>query len=278
MTNSTTRTILITGCSSGIGRAAADTLHDRGWRVIAACRKAADVARLRGDGFDCVQLDYADEQSVADGWRAALSLCDGDMQAVFNNGGHGMPGAAEDVPRAALECVFQSNVFGLHQLTGLAARHMIGRGGGRIVQHSSVVGFAPLRWRAAYVASKHAIEGLTNTMRVELRGTGVHLSILNTGPVTSGFRDNSTAQFERWIDVDGSRHAAFYRTRFMARQTGGKPDRFERPASAVVRRLIHAVEAPRPRARYYITLPAYFAAIATRTLPTRAQDWLVSKV
>jgi NAD(P)-dependent dehydrogenase (short-subunit alcohol dehydrogenase family) len=272
------RTILITGCSSGIGRAAADALRARDWRVIAACRQPADVTRLRDDGFDSVCLDYSDERSVAEGWQAALSLADGRMDAVFNNGGHGMPGAAEDLPRAALECVFHSNVFGVHQLTGLAARHMMAHGGGRIVQHSSTVGFTPLRWRAAYVASKHAVEGLTNTMRVELRGTGVHLSILNTGPVTSGFRANSTLQFERWIDADASRHASFYRTTFMARQTSDKPDLFERPASAVVKRLIHAIESDRPRARYYITLPTWVAAVTTRVLPSRAQDWLVSKI
>lgn len=273
-----TRTILITGCSSGIGAEAAKTLKARGWQVIAAARKTTDVDRLRAEGFDTVRIDHGDAASVEAGWQAALALSEGGIDALFNNGGHGMSGAAEDLPRAALEHVFHSNVFGLHQLTALAARHMIARGAGRIVQHSSVVGYTPLRWRAAYVATKHAIEGLTNTMRVELRGTGVHLSILNTGPVTSSFRENSSAQFERWIDADTSRHAAFYNTVFMARRTSTKPDLFERPASAVVAKLIHAVEARRPRTRYYITFPAYLAAVLTRILPDRAQDWIVSKI
>jgi len=272
------RTILITGCSSGIGAEAAQTLRARGWRVIAACRKPEDVDRLAAEGFMSVRLDYSDANSVEDGWHAALALAGGPIDALFNNGGHGMAGAAEDVPREALECVFHSNVFGVHQLTGLAAKHMIARGGGRIVQHSSVVGYAPLQWRAAYVASKHALEGLTKTMRVELRGTGVALSILNTGPVTSSFRENSSLQFDRWIKPDTSRHAEFYRTKFMARRTSTKPDLFELPASAVVQKLIHAIEAPRPRARYYITFPSYLAAVLTTILPPRAQDWVAARI
>ncbi len=272
------RTILITGCSSGIGLDAAETLRARGWHVIAACRKPEDVEARRAAGFASVQIDHGDPDSVEAGWAAALELADGRIDALFNNGGHGMSGAGEDLPRAALEHVFHSNVFGVHQLTRLALPGMLARGDGRIVMHSSVVGYTPLQWRSAYVATKHAIEGLTNTMRVELRGTGVHLSIMNTGPVTSGFRENSSKQFERWIDADASRHAAFYRNKFMARRKSTKPDPFELPASAVTKKLIHALEAPRPRTRYYITTPAYIAAVLTRILPDRAQDWIVSKI
>jgi NAD(P)-dependent dehydrogenase (short-subunit alcohol dehydrogenase family) len=273
-----TRSVLITGCSSGIGLDAARTLRDRGWTVIAACRKPGDVAARQAEGFPSVRIDHGDAESVETGFAEALALVDGRIDALFNNGGHGMSGAAEDLPRAALEHVFQSNVFGVHQLTRLALPAMIGRGAGRIVMHSSVVGFTPLKWRAAYVATKHALEGLTKTMRVELRGTGVHVSILNTGPVTSAFRENSSALFERWIDVDASRHAAFYRGPFTARRTSATPDLFERPASAVSARLVHALEARRPRTRYYITAPAYAAAGLTRILPDRAQDWIVNRI
>jgi NAD(P)-dependent dehydrogenase (short-subunit alcohol dehydrogenase family) len=168
---------------------------------IAACRKAEDVAARQAEGFDSVRIDHGDAASVERGWREAMEIDGRALDALFNNGGHGMSGAAEDVPREALELVFASNVFGVHQLTRLALPGMIAQGHGRIVMHSSVVGYTPLRWRAAYVATKHAIEGLTNTMRIELRGTGVHVSILNTGPVASGFRENSTKLFDRWIDV-----------------------------------------------------------------------------
>lgn len=273
-----TRSILITGCSSGIGLAAARTLRDRGWTVIAACRKLDDVAAQQAEGFLSVQLDHGNSVSVENGWQAALDLAGGRIDALFNNGGHGMSGAAEDVPREALELVFASNVFGVHQLTRLALPGMIARGQGRIVMHSSVVGYTPLRWRAAYVATKHAIEGMTNTMRVELRGTGVHVSILNTGPVTSGFRENSTKLFAHWIDAGASRHAQYYETEFAAKRQSDAPVAFEGSADDVVRKLIHAIEAPRPRTRYFITPHAYVAAILTRTLPDRMKDWIGARL
>jgi short-subunit dehydrogenase len=176
-----------------------------------------------------------------------------------------------------MEEVFSSNLFGLHELTCLAIAHMRAEGAGRIVQHSSVVGFTALKWRAAYVATKHALEGLTNTMRVELRGTGIHVSILNTGPVTSGFRDRSMAQFDRWIDPEASRHADFYRTKWTARREAGR-DLFELGPEAVVKKLVHALESPRPRRRYYITLPAYVAAVLTRILPYAVQDRIIDRL
>ncbi len=269
--------VLITGSSSGIGRAACLGLRTRGWQVIAAARDPADVVRLQADGFAAVRIDHHDSTSIATGFAEAVDLAGGRIEALFNNAGHGMPGAAEDLPRGALEEVFSSNLFGLHEVTCHAIRHMRQHGGGRIVQHSSVVGFTPLPWRAAYVATKHALEGLTNTMRVELRGTGIHVAILNTGPVTSGFRDRSMAQFDRWIDVDASRHAEFYRAKWLARRTAGH-DRFELGPEAVVRKLVHALESRRPRRRYYITLPAYVAAALTRVLPDAAQDWIVARL
>lgn len=269
--------VLITGCSSGIGRAACDGLRARGWTVIAAARDPADLARLASDGFATVQIDHHDSASIAAGFAQAVALAGGRIDALFNNAGHGMPGAAEDLPRGALEEVFSSNLFGLHELTTHAIRHMRAHGAGRIVQHSSVVGFTPLPWRAAYVATKHALEGLTNTMRVELRGTGIHVAILNTGPVTSGFRDRSMAQFNRWIDIDASRHAEFYRVKWLARSKAG-PDLFELGPEAVVKKLVHALESPRPRRRYYITTPAYVAAVLTRILPDAAQDWIVARL
>lgn len=271
------RSVLITGCSSGIGAAAARGLRDRGWQVIAAARNPDDVARLAAEGFAAIRIDHHDSASIAQGFAQAVEAAGGRLDALFNNAGHGMPGAAEDLPRGALEEVFSSNLFGLHELTCHAIGHMRGHGAGRIVQHSSVVGFTPLKWRAAYVATKHALEGLTNTMRVELRGTGLHVSILNTGPVTSGFRDRSMAQFDRWIDIDASRHAEFYRRKWVARREAGR-DRFELGPEAVVKKLVHALESARPRRRYYITTPAYLAAVLTRILPGALQDRIIDRI
>lgn len=271
------RSVLITGCSSGIGRAACDGLRARGWTVIASARRPEDVAALQADGFAAVRIDHHDSASIAEGFAQAVALAGGRIDALFNNAGHGMPGAAEDLPRGALEEVFSSNLFGLHELTTHAIRHMRAQGAGRIVQHSSVVGFTALKWRAAYVATKHALEGLTNTMRIELRGSGIHVAILNTGPVTSGFRDRSMAQFDRWIDVGASPHAEFYRVKWTQRREAGR-DTFELGPEAVVAKLIHALESPRPRRRYYITTPAYVAAALTRILPGAAQDWIIARL
>lgn len=271
------RSVLITGCSSGIGRAACDGLRARGWTVIASARSPGDVAALQADGFAAVRIDHHDSASIATGFAQAVTLAGGRLDALFNNAGHGMPGAAEDLPRGALEEVFSSNLFGLHELTTHAIRHMRAQGGGRIVQHSSVVGFTALRWRAAYVATKHALEGLTNTMRIELRGSGIHVAILNTGPVTSGFRDRSMAQFDRWIDAGASPHAEFYRVTWTQRREAGR-DTFELGPEAVVAKLVHALESPRPRRRYYITTPAHVAAVLTRILPAAAQDWIIARL
>lgn len=274
-----TKTILITGCSSGIGLCAAHSLRARGgWHVIASCRKLEDVARLTEEGFDCIELDVARPDSIERGFAEALFRADGQLDALFNNAGYGLPAAIEDVPPAALREIFETNVFGLHDLTRRAVAHMRHQGHGRIVQHSSALGRIPLPWRGAYTATKHAVEGLADTLRIELRGSGVHVSILNTGPVTSSFRVNSIPHFERWIAWEDSAQADRYRTGLLPhlyQDTGKAP--FQLEPDAVVAKLIHALEAPRPRARYGITTATHIAEWGRRLLPQSGIDWLVSR-
>ena len=198
------RVILITGCSSGIGLDAARTLRDRGWRVFASCRREADCARLRADGFEAPRIDYTDEASIAEGVAQVGDATGGRIDALFNNGAHGCPGLIEDLPRGALREIFEANVFGWHDLTRQVIPLMRARGAGRIVQNSSVLGLVALGWRGAYVSTKFAIEGLTDTLRVEMRGTGIHVSLIEPGPVTSRIRENSRAPFERWIDWENA--------------------------------------------------------------------------
>ncbi|MEL6952904.1 MAG: SDR family NAD(P)-dependent oxidoreductase [Pseudomonadota bacterium] len=273
------KTILITGCSSGLGAHAARTLHKRsGWRVLASCRRTEDAERLRAEGFDCVVLDIANEESRAAGFQDALALSDGRLDAIFNNAGYGLPGAAEDIPVEALREIFETNVFGLHDLTRRAVAVMRAQGHGRIVQHSSALGRVPLRWRAAYTASKHAVEGLTDTLRIELRGSGIHVSTLNTGPATSNFRINSIPHFERWVTWENSALADQYRAslvRHLYEDTGRAP--FQVDEAAVTARLIHAIESPRPKARYLITGATWIVETARRVLPQSGLDWLVSR-
>ncbi|GAA5074019.1 SDR family NAD(P)-dependent oxidoreductase [Roseibacterium beibuensis] len=271
-------TILITGCSSGIGRAAAHGLRQRGWRVIASARQQADVDRLRADGFDSVRLDYANPDSVAQGLADTLDLTGGTLDALFNNGAFGLPGAVEDLPRGALEEIFATNLFGVHDLTRRVIPIMRAQGHGRIVQHSSVLGHVTYKWRGAYVATKFALEGLTDTLRIEMMDTPIHVVTLNTGPVTSMLRQKAIPHFERWIDWQNSPRADLYRASLLKRLYEDRgPDRFELPPEAVVRELVHALESPRPRPRYYITTPAYIANGLRRALPTRALDWVLNR-
>ena len=272
------KSILITGCSSGIGYDAAHGLAARGWRVFATCRKQVDCVRLRGEGLESFVLDYADEASVSAALAQVLAATGGTLDALFNNGAFALPGAAEDLPRAGLREVFETNVFGWHDLTQQVIPVMRAQGAGRIVNCSSVLGLVCAPWRSAYNASKFAVEGLSDTLRLEMRGTGIEIILIEPGPVTSKIRQNATIAFEKWIDWENSARADAYRTTLLKRLYD-KPskDRFELPASAVTQKLVHALESPRPRARYFVTTPTYIMATLKRLLPTRALDWILAK-
>lgn len=272
------KSILITGCSSGIGYAAAQGMRAQGWRVFAACRKAEDCARLKAEGFEAPQLDYADEASIAAALAEVLAATGGTLHALFNNGAFATPGAVEDLPTDALRANFESNFFGWHTLTRAVIPVMRAQGHGRIVQCSSVLGLVTMPWRGSYNATKFALEGLTDTLRLEMRKTPVHVILIEPGPVTSKIRENSIPHFEKWIDWKSSARATQYQTQLHDRlyhSTG--PDTFELPPEAVVKKLVHALESPRPRPRYYVTTPTYMAGILRRLLPTRGLDWVFSR-
>ncbi|MGV6888608.1 SDR family NAD(P)-dependent oxidoreductase [Rhodophyticola sp. SM2404] len=273
------KTILITGCSSGIGATVARGVRDHGWRVIASARKPEDVAALKADGFEAVQLDYADPDSIASGLAETLALTGGTLDALFNNGAFGMPGAVEDLPRGGLREIFETNLFGVHDLTCRVIPIMRAQGHGRIIQHSSVLGLVPLKWRGAYVSTKYALEGLTDVLRIEMRDTPIHFTLLNTGPVTSKIRVNSIPHFERWIDWENSARTEQYREALIPRlYEDSGPDPFELPPEAVTKKVIHFLESRRPKPRYYITTPTYIMGALKRLLPTRALDWITSRV
>jgi NAD(P)-dependent dehydrogenase (short-subunit alcohol dehydrogenase family) len=270
------KTILITGCSSGIGHDAAQGLKARGWRVFATCRQEADCARLRGAGLESFVLDYADEASIAAA-VAEVQARTPRLDALFNNGAFACPGAVEDLPRAALRAIFEVNLFGYHDLTRRVIPMMRAQGHGRIVNCSSILGLVGLKWRGAYVATKFAMEGLTDVLRLEMRGTGIDLILIEPGPITSKIRQNAIPHFERWIDWQNSARAAEYASLRHRLYESRGPDRFELPAAAVTRALIRAVESPRPRPRYYVTTPTHAMGLLRRILPTRALDWLAGK-
>ncbi len=271
-----TRSVLITGCSSGIGLDAARGLKARGWRVFATCRQEADCARLREEGLESFPLDYADEASIAAAVEEVVTRTGGTLDALYNNGAFACPGAVEDLPRGALRAIFETNLFGYHDLTRRVIPLMRAQGHGRIVNCSSVLGLVAAQWRGAYVATKFAMEGLTDVLRIEMRGTGIDIILIEPGPITSSIREKAIPHFEKWIDWEASPRAADYRALLDRLYTSRGPDRFELPASAVTARLIHALETPRPKARYYVTTPTHIAGILRRVMPTRALDWCLT--
>lgn len=261
------RTILITGCSSGIGLCAAEGLQARGWRVFATARKPADVALLAAKGLEALQLDLDDSASIQRALDEVLARTGGTLDALFNNAGYGQPGAVEDLSRAVLRAQFETNLFGMLELTNRVIPVMRRQGHGRIVQNSSILGFIVLAYRGAYNASKFAIEGITDTLRLELRGTGIHVSLIEPGPIKSRFRANAFAAYRHHIDAQASAHRACYAAMEARLQKVGPAAPFTLGPEAVLEKLIRALESPRPRARYPVTKPAYFFAYAKRLLP-----------
>ncbi len=272
------RSVLITGCSSGIGLAAATVLAARGWRVVASARKPEDVTKLRAAGYSAVQLDVADSASIAAALDETLTLTGGRLDGLVNNAGIAIPGAVEDLGREHLERQFATNLFGILELTNSVLPLMRRQGHGRVVMISSILGRVAVPWRGAYNASKFALEGLSDTLRLELRGSGVQVSLVNPGPVNSRFRDNSLANFDAWLDTSASPHRETY-ARLRAETGARKDDQpFTVPPEAVARKIAHALESRRPRARYYVTLPAYALATARCLLPVSWLDTLLSRI
>lgn len=271
------KSILITGCSSGIGYDAAHGLARAGWRVFATCRKLQDVARLADEGLEALPLDYDDPEGMRAALDEILSRTGGGLDALFNNGAFAVPGATEDVPREAMRAIFETNLFGVHDLTRMVLPVMRAQGHGRIINNSSILGLVSAPWRGAYVATKYALEGLTDTLRLELRGTGVHIILIEPGPVTSRIRQNAIPHFERWVDANNSAHAGRYARLKKRLYEDRGPDLFELPASAVTRKLLRALNAPRPKPRYYVTTPTYIFGTLRRSLPTRALDAILAR-
>lgn len=266
------RTILITGCSSGIGLASARAMKARGWHVIATARKDADLARLADEeGLEVLPLELADPASVARCADRALEMTGGRINALFNNAAFGQVGAVEDLTAQVLRHQLEVNVVGGHELTRRIIPAMRRAGSGRIVQCSSVLGLVSATYRGAYCASKFALEALSDALRLELAGTGIHVVLIEPGPIATRFVETALARFQSGIDIDGSRHAEVYHARLAAMRAGGK-QRFKLPPEAVAQKLVHAVESPRPKARYYVTVPTYVAAAMKRALPTLLLD------
>ena len=273
------KSILITGCSSGIGYDAAHGLKRAGWRVFATCRKAEDCARLEAEGLESFPLDVTKEASIKAALAEALSRTGGTLDALYNNAAFACPGAVEDLPAAALREIFEVNLFGLQELTRHVIPVMRAQGHGRILQCSSVLGLVGIRWRWAYVATKFALEGLTDVLRLEMRDTGIKVVLIEPGPIPSQIRANSIPHFERWIDWKNSPRRDQYEANLLKRlyEPSAKKDTFQLPAAAVTAKILIALTVKNPRPRYYVTNATWISGIAKRILPTRILDWVMMK-
>lgn len=277
MQHSTKTVILITGCSSGIGFHAAQTCHSLGYQVIATCRDPADVSRLNQQGIRCFQLDLADSQSIVRAVQQILQFTDHRIDVLFNNAAFGLPGAVEDLSRDALRFQFETNVFGTQELTNLIIPVMRQQGHGKIIYNSSILGFAAMQYRGAYNASKFAIEGLADTLRLELKAASIQVSLIEPGPIISKFRANAFAQFQRWVSGKPSAHQTNYDAMVTRLETVGPSAPFTLGPEAVTNCLLHAIQNRKPKIRYRVTVPTRVFAILKRLLPTRWLDTLLIK-
>ena len=275
--SSSQKAILITGCSSGIGYCVAKGLKKRGYRVFATARREESVKKLKDEGFESLQLDVSSSQSIQLAFEQVMQLCNGKLYALFNNGAFGLPGAVEDLSRDNLKYQFETNVFGWLELTNLVIPVMRKQGYGRIIQNSSVLGFVSLPFRGAYNASKYAIEGLSDTLRLELHGTNIYVSLIEPGPIASKFRENAVKELEQHIDINNSVHRERYLGVLKRLKKKGPAAPFTLPPEAVLKRVIHALESKRPQPRYYVTFPTYLFGFLKRILSHRYMDKILAK-
>lgn len=271
------KSILITGCSSGIGLASAREMKTRGWRVFATARKDADIACLREqEGVESLYLDYAEPESIAAAAEHVLAATGGQLTALFNNGAYGQPGAVEDLRPDVLRAQFEANVFGWHDLTWRVIPAMRRQGHGRLVFCSSVLGLIAAPYRGGYCASKFAIEALADALRMELSATGIHVVLIEPGPISTRFIEHAGEAYRRNVDMENSPHRDIYRARLASMEEGGQQT-FKLGPEAVASKLVRAVESRKPRPRYYVTFPTYAVALLRRILPTRGLDAVAAR-
>jgi NAD(P)-dependent dehydrogenase (short-subunit alcohol dehydrogenase family) len=267
------KTILITGCSSGIGYATAQLLRKDNWRVYTSCRRSEDVARLRAEGFHCLQLDITSDEQISAAIKTVITEF-GHLDAIFCNAGYGQTGAVEDLSRIALQEQFNTNVFGTWQCINAAMKVFRRQQHGRILVNSSILGYAAMPWRSAYTSSKFALEGLCDTLRQEIHRSGIYISLLEPGPITTRFRPNALVKFKQYIEVENSVHRTIYQAQLNRLQTQGSVAPFALTAEQCATVCARALNARKPKARYPVTIPAHLFWYLKKCLPICWLDWL----
>lgn len=275
--NQRQQTVLITGCSTGIGYCVAKGLKQRGYRVIATARRQESVELLTSEGLESLQLDLSSSDSIQQAFKTVMQLTDGKLYGLFNNGAFGLPGAVEDLTRESLKHQFETNVFGWLELTNLVIPHMRQQGSGRIIQNSSVLGFVAMPYRGAYIASKYAIEGLSDSLRLELKNSNIYISLIEPGPIISHFRANAVEAMQQHIDIENSIHREKYLSVLKRLNKKGPALPFTLPPEAVLKRVVAALESKKPQPRYYVTFPTYLFAFLKRVLSHHQLDAILAR-
>ena len=266
---------MITGCSTGIGLETAKYLKEQGIKVYPTVRDSKDLAILKVFGFEnAMKLDVTNSDEITLVIEKVLEL-DGKIDIWFNNAGYGQAGALEDVTTHFLREQFETNVFGLHECTRQIIPIMRKQGNGKIIQHSSVLGLVSLFGRGAYNASKYAIEGLTDTLRLELKGTNIYPILLNTGPITSDFRKNAMRTLQENVDIENSIFKENY-LKNLAKEKSKVP--FNEEAISVAKVVHEIILKENPKPRYYITKATTLLGYLKRVLSTSALDRILSKI
>jgi NAD(P)-dependent dehydrogenase (short-subunit alcohol dehydrogenase family) len=266
------RSILITGCSSGIGYHCAHALKEMGWRVFAACRKGQDADRLAGEGLETLRLDYTEPPTIKAAVEKVLDATDGRLDALFNNGAYSHPGAVEDLATEHVRAVMETNFLGWYDLTRQVVPVMRRQESGRIINCSSVLGVIAVRFTGAYAASKYAVEGWTDALRLELAGTGVHVSLTQPGPIRSRMLEHARERFMDTVDVRNSPFRRDYGRELSRMSSGSKSSYFKLGPEAVLEKVVHALDSAHPKARYRVTVPTHIAAWMKRLLPQTTLD------
>ena len=272
-----TKNILITGCSSGIGKNVAITLHNKGWRVFATCRSKTDCTFFTKLGIESFPLDLLKEESINCAVNLVKQKTKSQLDVLFNNGAYAIPGAIQDIPRSAMREIFEVNVFGQIDLINRCIPLMMNSDYPKIINCSSVLGFISLPYRGLYSATKYSIEALTDALRRENYDSKIKFVLIQPGPINTDIKKKSIKHFEKWIDWKKSIHQKTYENKVIKRlYDNNYKDSFnsyELQPDEVTKILINVLNTKKPKARYKITIQTKIAQIMIKLLPTNTLDW-----
>ena len=272
-----TKNILITGCSSGIGKNVAITLHNKGWRVFATCRSKTDCTFFTKLGIESFPLDLLKEESINCAVNLVKEKTKSQLDVLFNNGAYAIPGAIQDIPRSAMREIFEVNVFGQIDLINRCIPLMMNSDYPKVINCSSVLGFISLPYRGLYSATKYSIEALTDALRRENYDSKIKFVLIQPGPINTDIKKKSIKHFEKWIDWKKSVHQKTYENKVIKRlYDNNYKDSFnvyELQPDEVTKILINVLNSKKPKARYKITIQTKIAQIMTKLLPTNTLDW-----